>query len=177
LLFLALDRYHLLLALLTALFFFTDTAPPEIYTLSLHDALPILTEGHVAFWQGAALAYGVVTLYVLFGGAAAVGWTNVFEGMIMMVVAWGIGIYLPEQLYGGVGAMFERIAAERPELLTMPGLQANGEAWTWGAYSTAILSSALGFAMWPHLFMKAFAAKSDRTLRRTIVLFPTFQIF
>src|SRR5690606_41745113 len=84
LLFLALDRYHLLLALLTALFFFTDTAPPEIYTLSLHDALPILTEGHVAFWQGAALAYGVVTLYVLFGGAAAVGWTNVFEGMIMI---------------------------------------------------------------------------------------------
>src|SRR5699024_12657143 len=25
------------------LFFFTDTAPPEIYTLSLHDALPIWT--------------------------------------------------------------------------------------------------------------------------------------
>src|SRR5436190_17386872 len=24
-------------------FFFTDTAPPEIYTLSLHDALPITT--------------------------------------------------------------------------------------------------------------------------------------
>src|SRR5207253_8736477 len=26
------------------LFFFNDTAPPEIYTLSLHDALPILEE-------------------------------------------------------------------------------------------------------------------------------------
>src|SRR5438309_8286535 len=25
-------------------FFFIDTAPPEIYTLSLHDALPILVE-------------------------------------------------------------------------------------------------------------------------------------
>jgi SSS family solute:Na+ symporter len=136
-----------------------------------------VTEQHVPFWLGAALAYGVVALYVLLGGAAAVGWTNVFEGLIMMVVAWGIGIYLPEHLYGGVGPMFERIAAERPELLTMPGLTANGERWSWGAYSTAILSSAIGFAMWPHLFMKAFAAKSDRTLRRTIVLFPTFQIF
>src|SRR5205823_14998189 len=27
------------------LFFFTDTAPTEIYTLSLHDALPIYAEG------------------------------------------------------------------------------------------------------------------------------------
>src|SRR5436309_8276848 len=26
-------------------FFFTDTAPTEIYTLSLHDALPILNHG------------------------------------------------------------------------------------------------------------------------------------
>src|SRR5437588_10439199 len=26
------------------IFFFNDTAPPEIYTLSLHDALPILIE-------------------------------------------------------------------------------------------------------------------------------------
>src|SRR5439155_22915596 len=29
----------------TFLFFFTDTATPEIYTLSLHDALPIFNEG------------------------------------------------------------------------------------------------------------------------------------
>jgi SSS family solute:Na+ symporter len=136
-----------------------------------------VTEGHVPFWAGAALAYGVVTTYVLFGGASAVGWTNVFEGVIMMVVAWGIGIYLPEMLYGGVTPMFERLAVERPELLTMPGLGPTGEPWSWGAYSTAILSSAIGFTMWPHLFMKAFTAKSDRTLRRTIVLFPTFQLF
>ena len=31
--------------------------------------------------------------------------------------------------------------------------------------------------MWPHLFMKAFTAKDDDTLRRTVILFPTFQLF
>jgi SSS family solute:Na+ symporter len=31
--------------------------------------------------------------------------------------------------------------------------------------------------MWPHLFMKAFTAKDDDTIRRTVVLFPTFQLF
>jgi solute:Na+ symporter, SSS family len=136
-----------------------------------------LTEGHVPFWLGAAIAYGVVILYVLIGGATAVGWTNVFEGIVMMVVAWGLGIYLPYALYGGIGPMFEQIEVARPELLALPGLAGDGSPWSWGAYSSAVLSSAIGFAMWPHLFMKAFTARSDAVLRRTVVLFPTFQLF
>jgi solute:Na+ symporter, SSS family len=136
-----------------------------------------VTQGHVPFWLGAALAYGIVVLYVLIGGATALGWTNVFQGMVMMLVAWGLGLYLPHALYGGIGPMFERIADARPELLTLPGLAADGSRWSWGAYSSAVLSSAIGFAMWPHLFMKAFTAKSDATLRRTVVLFPSFQLF
>lgn len=136
-----------------------------------------VTEGHVPFWLGAALAYGVVLTYVLFGGASSVGWTNVVQGVFMIVVAWALGLYLPYHLYGGIGPMFERIAAERPELLTAPGLTGAGEPWTWGGYSSAVLVSAVGFSMWPHLFMKAFAARSDDTIRRTVVLFPSFQLF
>src|SRR6266487_3812466 len=36
-------------------FFFNDTATTEIYTLSLHDALPILTtlQAHSPYWQSA----------------------------------------------------------------------------------------------------------------------------
>jgi solute:Na+ symporter, SSS family len=80
-------------------------------------------------------------------------------------------------MYGGVGAMFERIAEVRPELLVAPGLDGSGQPWSWGAYSSAILASAIGLVMWPHLFMKAFTARDDRTLRRSVVLFPTFQLF
>ncbi len=136
-----------------------------------------VTANHIPFWAGAALSYFVVVLYVLIGGASAVGWTNVFEGAIMIAVAWGLGLYVPHALYGGVGPMFQRIAAARPEMLLLPGLDAAGHTWSWGAYSTAILSSALGFVVWPHLFMKAFNARDDRTLRRTVVLYPTFQLF
>jgi solute:Na+ symporter, SSS family len=136
-----------------------------------------VTDGHVPFWLGAALAYAVVVTYVLSSGVSAVGWTNVFQGMFMLGVAWALGLYIPIQLYGGVGAMFERIAEVRPELLTAPGLRADGTPWSWGAYSSAILASSIGFIMWPHLFMKSFTARDDRTLRRTVVLFPTFALF
>ena len=36
---------------------------------------------------------------------------------------------------------------------------------------------AAGFSFWPHLFQKAFAARSERVIRRTVVLYPTFQLF
>lgn len=136
-----------------------------------------VTDGHIPLWLGAGVAYGIVMLYVLTSGVSAVGWTNTFQGIFMLIIAWTLGLYLPIRLYGGVGEMFTEIAARRPELLTVPGLTATGEAWSWGGYSTAILVSAIGVAMWPHLFMKAFTAKNDDTIRRTVVLFPTFQLF
>ncbi len=136
-----------------------------------------VTDGNVPIWLGSAVSYGIVITYVLSAGAMAVGWTNTFQGIFMVVIAWALGLYLPHALYGGIGEMFTQIIAERPELLTGPGLATNGEPWSWGAYSTFILVSAVGLMMWPHLFMKAFTAKDDDTIRRTVILFPTFQLF
>src|SRR5436305_7693148 len=41
-------------------FFFNDTAPTEIYTLSLHDALPILDDGACAAAAGELIARAFV---------------------------------------------------------------------------------------------------------------------
>ncbi len=136
-----------------------------------------LTAGRVSAAVGAGVSYGIVVIYVLASGVMGVGWTNTFQGVFMMVVAWVLGLYLPTKMYGGVGPMFEQIRQARPELLEMPGLAGSGEAWTWAAFASAVLVSAAGFTMWPHLFMKSYAAKSDRALRLTVVLYPTFQVF
>ena len=136
-----------------------------------------VTEGRVPLWMGAAVAYGIVLIYVLVSGVSAVGWTNTLQGVFMIVIAWSLGIYLPYSLYGGIGPMFEAIISQRPELLELPGLNASGEQWNWASYSSAILISAVGLTMWPHLFMKAFTARDERIIRRTVVWFPTFQLF
>jgi SSS family solute:Na+ symporter len=136
-----------------------------------------VTGGKVPLAAGAAIAYGVVLVYVWRSGVMGVGWTNVFQGVFMITIAWTLGIYIPYKLYGGIGPMFEQLEALRPEMLTVPGLDASGNRWSPGAYSSAIAVSAIGVWMWPHLFMKAFAAKDDATIRRTVMLFPTFQLF
>lgn len=137
----------------------------------------VVTRGEVPKWAGSLVVYLVVTAYVLKSGVLGAGWTNVFQGVFMMVLAWALGLYLPYKLYGGVEPMFRQIAEARPELLVSPGLDSKGAPWSWGQYSSSVVVSIIGFSFWPHLFMKAFTAKRERTLRQTVVLYPTFQIF
>lgn len=148
--------------------------------LQMHGAgyvLETVTRGAVPSWAGAALVYSVVAVYLLHSGVLGVGWTNTLQGIFMMALAWGLGLWLPGELYGGVGGMFEAIQRARPELLDPPGLGPDGRPWAWSEYGSAVLVSAAGFSCWPHLFMKAFSARDTRTIRRTVVLYPTFQIF
>lgn len=140
--------------------------------------LETISDGFVPQWIGALVAYGVVLVYVFASGVMGIGWTNTFQGIFMMSVAWFLGLYLPQSLHGGVQPMFEQIAAsDLGAMLEAPGRAADGSPWTWAGFSSAVIVSAVGFSMWPHLFMKAFTARSERTLKRTVVLYPTFQLF
>jgi SSS family solute:Na+ symporter len=149
-------------------------------------AVQITGAGHVVFAMtggavsrdvGGLVVYAVVLVYVMKSGVLGVGWTNTLQGVFMLALAWGLGLYLPRILYGGIGPMFARIAAERPGFLAPPGLDAAGNAWPWSQYTSNVLISIAGFSVFPHLFMKAFSARDERTLRRTVVLYPTFQLF
>ena len=139
--------------------------------------LNAMTGGVVEEWVGSLLIYGLVTLYVSKSGVLGVGWTNTLQGIFMLALAWGLGWYVPRLLYGGIGPMFETIVAERPGFLTPPGLTGSGAPWGWPGYTSAVLVSVIGFSVFPHLFMKAFSARDEETLRRTVVLYPSFQLF
>ena len=132
----------------------------------------IASDGAIPFWAGALIAYVVVLIYVFFGGVRGVAWTNVFQGAFMVITAWVLGLYFCYTLYDGPTDMFRQIIAAKPtHLLIGPGTK-----MSFAAYSSAVLVSVLGFTMWPHLFMKAYTADSRRTLRRTIVYYPTFAV-
>ena len=140
--------------------------------------LSIASHGLLPEWEGALLAYGVVTLYVLYSGMLGVGWTSVFMGIAMMIIGWLFGIYLPWKFFGGVQAMFHAIAmSPHAAMLTPPGLNGDGTPWDWWGYSSAILVSVLGFCCWPHFFMRSMAAKDDRSIKLMVVMYPTMQIF
>lgn len=138
--------------------------------------LETLTGGHVSVAMGAGVTYAVVVAYVAYGGAAAIARTSVLQGGLMLLGAWGLGLYLPHALQGGVAQMFANLAQTNPDLLLVPGLAPDGGPWSWGLYSAEVVYSAIAFAMWPHLFMRIFTAKTGRALRRAVLVFPLFQL-
>jgi solute:Na+ symporter, SSS family len=123
---------------------------------------------------GATVVYVEVVVYVIAGGVRGVGWTNVVQGVAMLVVIWVLGLWIPIALHGSIPAMFDRVVAEHPEFLTLPG---PGEQSPISRYSSEILVSILGFSMWPHVFMKCFTARSARLVQLSVVWYPTFLFF
>lgn len=134
--------------------------------------LNVTTDGVIPFWLGALIAYSVVLIYVLTSGVRGVAWTNVLQGLFMMLMAWILGLWLPFRFHGGILPMFQKIAEVDPTHLIIGQTQ-----MSWAAFSSAVWISVLGFTMWPHLFMKAYTTKSEKTLKKTITLYPTFAIF
>ncbi len=96
----------------------------------------------------------------------------------MIAVALFLGWYFPHHFYGGISEMFEALVLSgKGYMLTAPGLEKGGqEPWSWWAFSSWCIVSGLGMSSWPHIFMKAFTSGSDRSFRKTLVLYPTFQI-
>lgn len=122
---------------------------------------------------GALTVYGVVTAYILLGGVRGVGWTNVVQGATMMIAVWALGLWVPHKLFGGVGPMFDRLIEQYPAHLTLPGPAGVSD----GQYASEVIVTALGFAMWPQLFMKCFTARSGRLVQLSAALFPSFLFF
>lgn len=133
----------------------------------------VLTQGHITFWAGALLAYGIVVVYVATSGVRGAAWSDLLQGILMLVVAWVLGLYLVNALHPGPEAMFAGIAASDPDLLIIGG---DGSKMSMMQYSTAIIVSTIGFAMWPHLFSKSYTT-SERRIKLTVMAYPVFAVF
>lgn len=133
----------------------------------------IMTEGRIPFWLGALLAYGIVVIYVATGGLRAAAWSDVFQGALMILVSWIVGLAVVFQLHDGTGEMFRQIAETKPGFLE---IGKEGSAMSPTTYTTTILVSIIGFIMWPHLFSKSYAS-DGRTIKRTVLAYPIFALF
>ena len=133
----------------------------------------VMTEGRVPIWLGALAAYGIVVVYVATGGLRAAAWSDVFQGALMIIIAWTVGLSVVFQLHNSPAQMFEGIAKDNPGFLQ---IGAEGSNMSPMAYVTVILVSIIGFIMWPHLFSKSYVTE-PRTAKKTVLAYPLFALF
>lgn len=134
-----------------------------IVTAASYGAVP----KDAAVWIGAA----IVTVYIMVSGIRGSAWTAVVKDILILCVVLFLGLYLPLHLYGGIGPMFEKIAAAKPGFLIF---RASGQSVAW--FVSTVLLTALGFFMWPQAFAASYSAREARVFRRNAIVLPIYQL-
>ena len=135
--------------------------------------LSVTTQGRIPFWLGGLLAFGVVAVYVYFGGLRGIGWVAVAKGIFMAAVGTYVVSRVIGHYYGSVPVLFQQLAARSPAHLTLPGAK---HFVTYAYWTTSLLNGLAAFYMWPHLFANFFSAETPRLIRRQACFIPIYNI-
>jgi len=123
---------------------------------------------HMSRRLGAALALLVALCYTLLGGMRATAWTNVAQGALFLVVMVAAACAVLGEL-GGPARAFERLAAERADLVVLDRAKPRFATEAFASYSLAI---ALTVVCFPHMLARLMAAKGEATLRDSCRWYP-----
>lgn len=112
-----------------------------------------------------------LVVYILVSGIHGSAWTAIVKDAMILVVAVGLGIYLPIHYYGGIGPMFEAVDAAMPNFLKLPD-EGLSPAW----FVSTIIMNVLGGFMWPHVYGPIFSAKNGNSFKKNAIIAPLYTL-
>ncbi len=119
-----------------------------------------LSGGAVPYWAGVVLLTLVVLIYETVGGMRAVAWTDLVQGVMLMVGLTGL-LAAASPTPAHMASVTAWIAVEAPEKVAVPGWDA---CRNW--FSTLVLIGFSG-AVYPHAVQRIYAARDSAALRRS----------
>jgi SSS family solute:Na+ symporter len=122
----------------------------------------------IPYVWGAVLVTAVGLGYLLVGGMRGDVWTDALQGVLMLVAMTAVLLGLAHAL-GGFTAANRQVFARWPELFSRPG---GGAAFPFGVWFSYMALWFLCDPMFPQLFQRFLAAKDERALRTTTLLYP-----
>lgn len=135
--------------------------------------LNVMSGGRIPVWAGVIFVLAIISIYLFRSGLRAIGITNAFQGAIMFIIAWVVGIWATYEFTGQIwfSGAFERVQNEAPELMTLPG--GTGE-WSFQFWTTSILISM--FSIFPNSWIFWMGARSKESIRSAAMMLPTYYL-
>ncbi|HUF70951.1 MAG TPA: sodium:solute symporter family protein [Longimicrobiales bacterium] len=134
----------------------------QVQAQGLGYIINVATGGRVSFELGTAILLVVAAAYLMAGGLRAVYWTDVLQSVWMYVALWVGGLVLAHELFGGPLNLFREVAAQRPDLLSLPGPNGFFRPGMWFGMSVVL---SFGIVFQPHIMIRYYTAISGRTLK------------
>ena len=123
--------------------------------------------GAIPYVVGVAIAIGVALLWVVIAGIWSVGWTDVFQGLVMIVAAFIIVIWVYIWGFGSTGFDMGTLGA----LSYVPN-----QTWSFPFFLNFTLPWFFFAIINPQVVQRIFAPKNKRALNGMIVWFGVFGI-
>jgi SSS family solute:Na+ symporter len=134
----------------------------QVQAQGLGYIINVASDGRISFELGTFILLAVAAAYLMAGGLRAVYWTDVLQGIWMYLAVWVGALVLSYELFGGPLALWRSVAAERPDLLSLPG--PNG-FFTPGMWIGMTVTLSFGIIFQPHMMIRYYTAIDGRTLK------------
>ena len=118
------------------------------------------TGGQVSFAQGIIVLSLIMVIYETLGGMRSVAWTDMIQGVLLLFGVFFIFIAIQSE-YGGLVKMSEQIKNIRPDFWQPPDWEGK-RLWL-----STIIIVFFGISVYPHAIQRIYAARDERTLRRS----------
>ncbi|GAB5520132.1 MAG: sodium:solute symporter [Rhodothermales bacterium] len=119
------------------------------------------TGGRIGFAEGVIVLAIIMVIYETLGGLRSVAWTDVIQGILLLIGCACIFVAIQVE-YGGLRTLAPELQTLRPDFWLPPDADAK-RSWL-----STILLSAFAISMYPHAIQRIYAARSARTLRRSL---------
>ena len=143
----------------------------QVQAQGLGYILSVASGDRIPVRLGTLLLLVVAAAYLIAGGLRAVYWTDVVQGVWMYIAVWVGALVLAYKLFGGPLALWRRVVAERPDLLTVPGPQG---FFTPGMWFGMMVVLSFGIVFQPHIMIRYYTAASARTIKLLGATIPIF---
>ena len=134
----------------------------QVQAQGLGYIINVASGGRISFELGTLILLVVAAGYLVAGGLRAVYWTDVIQGVWMYAAVWIGAMYLSYELFGGPLELWRAVAAERPDLLTLPGPRG---FFTPGMWIGMTITLSFGVVFQPHMLIRYYTAVDARTIK------------
>ncbi len=134
----------------------------QVQAKGLGYILSVASGDRISFELGTLILLVVAAAYLMAGGLRAVYWTDVVQGVWMYLAVWIGALFLAYKLFGGPLQLWQQVAAQRPDLLTLPGPQGFFRPGMWFGMMVVL---SFGIVFQPHIMIRYYTAVSGRTIK------------
>jgi len=153
------DAVRIIVAIVSVLFTILYI---QVQAQGLGYILSAASGDRISFELGTLILLVVAAGYLALGGLRAVYWTDVLQGVWMYAAVWIGALVLTYKLFGGPLKLWRRLAAERPDLLTLPGPEGYFGPGMWFGMTIAL---SFGIVLQPHIMIRYYSATSGRVIK------------